>query len=169
MPFMPEDAIKAGRIDFYADDDLQILRDVEHYNKYIGKCRIIKKDAGRVKAAFCTANPILVLAILLLNIGYAFSRGALAWCMLGLFAAAFLFFAVFKSNLIFAAAATPVLLILDTTFLALIVLNAFFAYLYEHYNREIRDHPTYPAFYEIEVHHIKHDRPTTDPRERLGK
>lgn len=169
MPFMPEEAIRAGYIDFYADDDLQILRDVEHYNKYIGKCKILKKDAGYVKAAFWTANPILVIAILVLNIGYAFSSGALAWCMLGLFVAAFVFFAVLKSNLIFAAAATPVLLILDTTFIALIVLNAFFAYLYERYDREIRDHPTYPVFYEVDIHYIKHDRTDEDPRARLGK
>lgn len=169
MPFMPEEAIRAGYIDFYADDDLQILRDVEHYNKYIGKCRIFKKDAGYIKAAFWTANPVMLLLILILNIGYAFSRGALAWCMLGLFVGAFVFFGLIKTNLVFAAAATPVLLVLDTTFLALVVLNALFAYLYEHYDREIRDHPTYPVFYEVDVHYIKHDRPNDDPRTRLGQ
>lgn len=169
MPFMPEEAIRAGYIDFYADDDLQILRDVEHYNKYIGKCKIFKKDAGYVKAAFWTANPILVIAILVLNIGYAFSRGALAWCMLGLFVGAFVYFGIIKANLIFAAAATLLLLVLDTTFLALVVFNALFAYLYERYDREIRDHPTYPVFYEVDVHYIKHDRKDEDPRTRLGK
>lgn len=169
MPFMPEEAIRAGYIDFYADDDLQILRDVKLYNEYIGKCKIFKKDAGYVKAAFWTMNPILVIAILVLNIGYAFSRGALAWCMLGLFAAAFVYFGIIKANLIFASAATLLLLVLDTTFLALVVFNALFAYLYERYDREIRDHPTYPVFYEVDVHYIKHDRTDDDPRTRLGK
>lgn len=169
MPFMSEEAVRAGYIDFYADDDLQILRDVEHYNKYIGKCRIIKKQAGLVRNAFWTANPILLFVVLILNANYAFSRGALAWCALGVFVAAFVFFGFIKTNYIFAAAVTPVLLVLDITFLSLIILNAMFAYLYEHYDREIRDHPTYPMFYEVDVHYIKRDRSTNDPRARLGK
>lgn len=167
MPFMPEAAIRAGYIEFYADDDLQILRDVKLYNEYIGKCRIFKKDAGRVRGAFLTANPVMLLLILFLNFNYAFNRGALAGWMLGLFVAAFVFFGVIKTNLIFAAAATPVLLVLDIMFLALVILNALFAYLYEHYDREIRNHPTYPTFYEVDVHYIKHDRSANDPRERL--
>lgn len=169
MPFMPEAAIRAGYIDFYADDDMQILRDVKLYNKYIGECRIIKKEVSRVKDAFLVANPILLFAITLLNFSYAFSRGALAWCALGLFVASFVFFGFIKTNYIFAAAVTPVLLVLDITFLSLVILNAMFAYLYEHYDREIRNHPTYPTFYEINIHYIKHNRLQADPRERLGR
>lgn len=168
MPFMPEAAIRAGYIDFYADDDLQILRDVKLYNKYIGECRIIKKEASRAKNAFLIANPILLFAIIILNFNYAFSRGALALCALGLFIAAFVFFGCLKTNLIFAAAITPVLLVLDITFLSLVILNALFAYLYERYDREIRDHPTYPVFFEVDVHYVKHDRPKNDPLRRLG-
>lgn len=169
MPFMPEAAIRAGYIDFYADDDLQILRDVKHYNKYIGECRIIKKDAEYVKYAFWVANPILLFAITLLNFNYAFSRGGLAYCALGLFIVAYVFFGIIMKNFIFAAAVTPVLLVLDIMFLSLIILNALFAYLFERYDREIRDHPTYPVFYEVDVHYIKHDRPKNDPRTRLGR
>lgn len=168
MPFMPEAAIHAGYIDFYADDDLQILRDVKLYNKYIGECRIIKKEASRVKHAFWLANPILLFVITLLNFNYAFSRGALAWCALGLFVAAFVFFGCLNTNFIFAAAITPVLLVLDITFLSLVILNALFAFLYERHDREIRDHPTYPVFFEVDVHYIKHNRPKNDPRTRLG-
>lgn len=168
MPFMPETAIRAGYIDFYADDDMQILRDVKLYNKYIGECRVIKKEAGYARQGFWIANPILFFVIIILNLKYVFSRGALAWCALGLFVAAFLFFGLIKTNFIFAAAVTPVLLVLDITFLAMVILNALFAYLYERLDRQIRDHPTYPVFFEVDVHYIKHDRPKTDPRTRLG-
>lgn len=168
-PYMPEEAIREGIVTIYADDDLQIERDVKLYNKYIGECRIIKKEATRVKHASWIANPIMLFAITLLNVGYAFSRGALAWCALGLFVAAFFFFGFVKTNFIFAAAVTPVLLVLDIMFLSLVILNAMFAYLFEYYDRQIRDHPTYPVFYEINVHHIKHNRPKNDPRARLGE
>lgn len=159
-PYMPEEVIREGRIDFYADDDLQIERDVKKYNKYIGECRILKKQAFYIKGAFLTVNPIMLVIILLVNFNYAFSSGALAYCMLGLFVVAFVFFAVIKRNFIFAAAVTPVLLVLDVTFLALAILNALLAYLYERYDRPIREHPTYPVFYEIDIHYIKHNRPT---------
>lgn len=168
MPFMPEAAIRTGCIDFYADDDLQILRDVNLYNKYIGECRILKKEAGIAKQAFWVANPILLFCITLLNFNYAFGRGALAWCALGLFVASFLYFGILKTNFIFAAAVTPVLLVLGIMFLSLVILNALFAFLYERYDRQIRDHPTYPVFFEVDVHYIKHERPKKDPRARLG-
>ena len=165
IPYMPEEAIRSGRIDMYADDDLQIERDVKIYNKYIGECRILKKDAFYVKGAFYVVNPLFLIGLMLLNMTTVFRHGALAYFMLGLFVAAFVYFAVMKNNFILAAAVTPVLLVLDIMFLSLVVLNALLAFLFEKYDRPIRDHPTYPVFFEVEIHYIKRNRPK-DPNIR---
>lgn len=167
-PYMPEEAIRDGIVTIYADDDLSIEKDVKLYNKYIGECRIQKKEAGYARGGFWAANPVLLFGITFVNVNTAFRRGALAWCVLGLFVAAFVYFAIMKQNFIFAAAVTPVLLLLDIMFLSLVILNALLAFLYERYDRPLRDHPTYPVFYEINIHYIKRDRPKNDPGTRLG-
>ena len=168
IPYMPEEAIRSGRIDMYADDDLQIERDVKIYNKYIENCRILKKDAFYAKSAFFVANPVMVFGILFLNLNTAFSRGALAYCMLGIYIVGFFMFAFVMKNLIFAAAVTPLLMVLDITFLSLVILNALLVFLFERLDRQIRDHPTYPVFFEVELHYIKRNRPK-DPNDTVRR
>lgn len=156
---IPEDIIRSGTVTLYADDVYTIEKDVAEYNKYIGECKIQHKQAGHVVIGYCILNPIALVLILLVNFNTAFVRGAFAGVMLAFYVIIFVVCAPIKRLLIFSTAAVPLLFFLDMMFISLFIADALFTYMYESMERPLRNHPTYPVFYEINIRYERGNRP----------
>lgn len=154
-----EDIIKSGYTTIYMNDDHRVEENYNAYNKYVSECRANKKQADHIAETYCIANFVFAAIIIAINANYAFRRGALAVVILAVWLLVYILFVLFGHRLIIGTAVSALLLFLDLTFIALVVMNVLFTVMYEKLDRPLRQHPTYPRFSNIDIHYSKDNRP----------
>lgn len=175
---IPQEIIKSRHFTAYLDTDPELLFLVEIYNEKMKTARRQFRSLLRLENVFLTLNIAALIILGMIPSGGIFLFDPrivwLEWTALGVFAAAFLYFGIWKRNFIAMTAFSALLLLTDARFAVMLAVNAVLAVIHGKNRRVIASREGYPFFagIHIEKKNCKepknHEEPLTKPNEQGG-
>lgn len=152
---IPQEIFESGVCTVCPETDPELVLSVEMYNERMRERRHQKRVLKMLESIFLSLNIVMVIILGLIPKGAVYIIQPriewLEWTALGVFAAGFLFFGLWKRNCIFVAALTLLLLIVDLRYAFVLVVDSALAFILEKKRNTLKSAQGYPYFKPIKI------------------
>lgn len=153
---IPEEIIKRGNAIIYNDTENRhgLVKEIEEYNGEMWNCRKKMKQLEEIKFGYIVLNPLVIGVFIATEATAFFSNAPLAAVVLAINIAAFVIFAVFKSNYLISTIAVALFVLADWRLIFLFAADVVIYLLRVNVEKPLKNHTGYPFFNDI---HIKYE------------
>ena len=149
-----KEARENGELIVYTDTDPELEREVKEYNELMYECRKKMRRVNELEGAFFILNPLIVIGLMFID---PYTTNTIQGGNLGpnlvliIFAAAFIYFAVIKKNLVVPTAVSVLLISLHIGFAMLTAADVILAVWYTKALSRLKKVEGYPHFTDITI------------------
>ena len=152
---IPQEVLDSGVCTVYLNSDPELLISVEMYNERMGIARKFRRKIFLLEKAFLTLNIAMPIVFGMMPTGVIFLINPriewLEWAALGVFAAAYLIFGLWRRNFIAVTIFSALLLLMDARCALMVGVDIVLTVFREKGVRTLKRAEGYPRFSKIQI------------------